>query len=172
MKGFKAHARLTVPTPKLEHNGILARAKADFAILKGMREGARVVATELKQQLDANMQSTTWDWPFETRRVNGTTVASPRNIVDTGRLRDSGKVLYAQYPMNTSFSINYSAPYANLVHYGGAIQPYGNRNAPTVMLPGRPWVTATMKGGHGFQKYDLKKPYGAALMAAWPFGFK
>jgi hypothetical protein len=33
-----------------------------------------------------SIQSPQWDWPRVTRRRNGTTVGSPRDIVDTGEL--------------------------------------------------------------------------------------
>lgn len=35
------------------------------------------------------IESDIWDWPNRTLRVSGEIVDSPRNIVDTGRLRDS-----------------------------------------------------------------------------------
>jgi len=37
------------------------------------------------------IESVKWDWPRETMRSNGQSVGSPRDIVDTGGLRDSQK---------------------------------------------------------------------------------
>lgn len=35
------------------------------------------------------IEATKWNWPNETERKNGERVGSPRDIVDTGQLRDS-----------------------------------------------------------------------------------
>ena len=173
MKGFEASMTLRPPRPKLEHNGLIAQAKADIAIVNGMREGGREVINLLSPALDQAMESSVWDWNGNTTfRMNGTSVGSPRNIVDTGRLKRSKEVKLAHYPGMTSFSIRYSAPYANIVYHGGAIQPYGNRNAATVFVPGRPWVGAVLNGTHGIDKFDLKAPYAAAIKRNWPFGFR
>lgn len=172
LKGFEAKFTLKPPKPKLEHNGILARGKADIAIVNGMREGGRDVINQLNPALDAAMDASIWDWSGTTMRKNGTTVGSPRNIVDTGELKRSKAVKVAHFPNSSAFSIRYSAPHANIVYHGGAIQPYGNKNAPTVFLPGRPWVGALLQGTHGLDKFDLKAPYAAAIKKNWPFGFR
>ena len=68
--------------------------------------------------------------------IDGTNV----DIVSSSRLLNSQNV-------STSGSrviINYSVPYANLVHYGGYIVPYGNKNARAVYVPARPWVTLSL----------------------------
>jgi hypothetical protein len=56
--------------------------------------------------------------------------------VDTGRLRSSLSISTDR----DGLTIDYSSPYANLVHYGGYIQPYGNPNARPVYQAPRPWV--------------------------------
>jgi hypothetical protein len=39
----------------------------------------------------SEIESIKWDWPRETVRSNGQSVGSPRDIVDTGGIRDSQK---------------------------------------------------------------------------------
>lgn len=90
------------------------------------QKGIEAVQKAVEINLDRSM-SKSWGW-----------ISGSRDIVDTGALKDS-------LVMNItpdSFSVSYSEPYANLVHYGGYINPYGNPNA-RVYLPGRPWVEAT-----------------------------
>lgn len=172
LQGFQVSATLRPPRPKLEHNGLLARAKADFAILSGMREGGRDVINALNPALDDAIEAPVWNWPNTTFRKNGTIATTPRNIVDTGALKRSKQVKLAHYPGMTNFTIKYTAPHANIVYHGGAIQPYGNRSASTVFIPGRPWVGALLNGTHGFTKFDLTRPYAAAIKKSWPFGFR
>lgn len=59
-----------------------------------------------------------------------------QNLVDTGNLKSS---LTIDLRYNV-IDITYDAPYADLLHYGGYIRPYGNPNAKKVYIPGRPWV--------------------------------
>lgn len=75
-----------------------------------------IARRELKSQLDA-----------EITRLN---------VIDTGNLKSS---LQIDVRYNV-IDITYDAPYADLMHYGGYIRPYGNPNAKKVYIPGRPWV--------------------------------
>ena len=77
-------------------------------------------------------------------------------LVDTGALRDSLDVILEK----NGLVISYNVPYANLMHYGGYIQPYGNPNAQPVYLPGRPWVEDALNG------YDYESAYLRALAEA------
>lgn len=47
------------------------------------------VAHEFGQVCTVTFDDPLWNWPHTTRRHNGETVSSPRNIVDTGELRGS-----------------------------------------------------------------------------------
>ena len=112
-------------------------------------------------------------WP--TRRTNcpapGQTVGSPRNIVDTGFLRDS-KVLKTTFlQTKTSVEIKYKAPYANLVHFGGMIRPYGALGRTLKPLPPRPWIQAVLEGGWGIQKLDVDSIINEAIQEAWSAQF-
>ena len=69
---------------------------------------------------------------------DGTTV----DIVDTGALRSSQKVQV----QGNSLVITYDVPYANLVHFGGYVVPYGNSFADRVFIPARPWTSIITDG--------------------------
>jgi hypothetical protein len=47
------------------------------------------VAQEFAEACDDAFDDSVWDWSGTTHRRNGETAGSPRNIVDTGALRDS-----------------------------------------------------------------------------------
>ena len=49
-------------------------------------------AIDLGEFYKAQFEEEIWDWPRTTHRINGDTVDSPRDIVDTGALRDSQKL--------------------------------------------------------------------------------
>lgn len=89
--------------------------------------GVQAVANAVNVHLDSMMASN-WGW------IDGS-----RDIIDTGELRDSAQI----GTDGRRISVSYNTPYANLVHYGGYIYPYGNVNIERVYLPGRPWVDAT-----------------------------
>lgn len=72
------------------------------------------------------------------KAYDGTTV----DIVDTGALRDSQKVQV----QGNSLVITYDVPYANLVHFGGYVIPYGNSFADRVFIPARPWTSIITDG--------------------------
>ena len=164
---FKSTLSLSPPKVNVSWKNPLLRARTDLALLKGMREGARMVGRELDTGLDKAMDASIWGWGATTLRRNGSIVSSPRNIVDTGQLKSSKQVKYAQYPGSTAFSINYTAPYAKFVHFGGMMQPYGNKNAASVLVPARPWVEAVLYGTYGMEKLPLKEIYGRAIRDAW-----
>jgi hypothetical protein len=167
MDGFKASLQLLPPKVNVSWKNPVLRAKADLALLKGMRQGARAVTTKLEIALDQAMDSSIWNWTGMTLRNNGSQVFTPRNIVDMGDLKASRDVRYAHYPNMTAWTIKYNSPYANITHYGGYIQPYGNKSASAVYLPPRPWVESVLKGGNGITKVDLRTPYGKAIEDAW-----
>ena len=63
-----------------------------------------------------------------------------RDIIDTGALMASQDVLVT----SRKIAISYASPYANLIHYGGYVRPYGNMNIEKRYIPGRPWISATL----------------------------
>jgi hypothetical protein len=101
------------------------------SIKEAVRIGTQKLGIELNSKLDEAMESSGWGW------TEGT-----RDIVDTGRLKNSAQINIKE----DMIEISYEAPYAAIVHYGGYIQPYGNKNARPVYIPGRPWIESLING--------------------------
>jgi hypothetical protein len=62
------------------------------AIMNNLSVAFEKTAIDLAAFYKDEFENKIWDWPRTTTRVNGETVSSPRNIVDTGALRDSQKL--------------------------------------------------------------------------------
>jgi len=137
---------------------------------KGLLEASSQVETELKPLLNTAMSASVWDWPRDTVRTNGSVAGTMRDINDTGRLKDSLNLTTKFMQTKVQTRIKYSAPHANIVYYGGVIQPYGNITANPVLVPGRPWVEAVMNGTHGIPKYDILKVYSDKITQLWDQG--
>lgn len=84
-----------------------------------------------------------------------------RDIINTGELRDS---LNITVDPEGKIDINYSSPYAPLIHYGGYIMPYGNDRIEKVFIPGRPWITAVLEGGGPVEPFDFYGFYKSYLI--------
>lgn len=111
---------------------------------KRHEQGVQAVAQGLEMHLNMAMEAS-WGW-----------IDGARDIVDSGDLKNSGKVGV----MGDQIVVNYTSPYANLVHYGGYIYPYGNVNIEKVYLPARPWVDATLGDAAGpVQPFDWMRTY-------------
>lgn len=166
---FKFEGKISLPVPKINTKGQTDKMKAATkkALVRGMTKGASYVRQDLKLALDAAMASPVWAWPRVTQRQNGTEAGTTRDIIDVGTLAKSLKIVEKNAQTKTDISIQYSAPYAALVHYGGAVQPYGNRNAATVLIPGRPWIEAVLLGTHGQEKFDIDSRFQKGINEAW-----
>ena len=172
-KGFKMTNAISLPRPTLEEkpdNKVEAK-KAQAAFSKGVIKGMTAVETELKIALDNALGASVWTgfnpkYPYY--RKDGTLMGSgPRDIVDTGNLMESLRLKTDFKQTKSSINIAYDVPYARLVHEGGAIVPYGDPKNATVILPARPWITATLEGTHGIKKYDPKKPFLESISDVW-----
>lgn len=108
--------------------------------VKTMREIGEMVETALNEAMDSSV----WDWGSDNR-----------DIVDTGKLRDS-LTLYVD--SDGDIHIMYGEEYAAIVHYGGYFNPYGNPNV-TRYYPGRPWVDSVLQGGGPVEQFDLIMHY-------------
>ena len=84
-----------------------------------------------KEQIEAFR----WEWFNPTKRKSGQVVSSPRDIVDTGRLRDS---LQVSNIGNNHVRYEYQEKYSGLVHQG--FNGLGKAGSPE-NYPARPWVT-------------------------------
>jgi hypothetical protein len=102
------------------------------------------VTLELDAHLKA-MMGAGWGW-----------TTGSRNIIDTGTLMGSGGASFAA----GAITIGYAAAYANLIHNGGYIHPYGNTDIDLVYIPGRPWVSATLGKASGpLPPFDWKASF-------------
>lgn len=97
---------------------------------KAFNQTLQVIANDLWSTLDENMESSVWSWKGDTR-----------DIIDTGDLRDSGRV----YLEGDDIVITYSEEYAAIVHFGGYIKS-GLQPDVQIYYPARPWVEATLLG--------------------------
>jgi hypothetical protein len=97
----------------------------------------RAYGDVMDKQLKEEIKAVQYDWPRKTRRRNGTVVASPRDIVDTGRFLRSQR---RDYPDATTLRFTWDARsdrgfmYAGLILTGGTIGP---RSTP---IPPRNWI--------------------------------
>jgi phage gpG-like protein len=106
----------------------------------------------VRNALDYAVSSAVWGWRDGTR-----------DIVDTGKLRDS----LAFSSSGDGFEFWYNSPYAAFVHYGGYVRPYGNTKVDAVYIPGRPWVDAVMLGNGPVDAVDLDRIYDDAIARAF-----
>ncbi len=128
------------------------RARAEAAA----RRATEIVMGELFAAFQQSFTAKAWAWPRQTVRSDGSTVGSPRNLIDVGSpgLRSSGF-----YQMTGPFqaTFKWSALYATAVHEGAMIFPWGNRDAKRVYLPPRPWTRAVLgqENVSGIRTYDV-----------------
>jgi hypothetical protein len=117
------------------------------------QRATQIVMGELYGAFQQSFTAQAWAWPRQTQRTVGT-AGSPRNIIDTGSLRQSGS-----YQMSGPYqaTFKWSANYATAVHEGAMIYPWGNRNAQRVQLPPRPWTRAVLgqENVSGIVTYDI-----------------
>lgn len=113
-------------------------AAADDAANKA----AKQTFTQLNAEFQKAITAKRWPWPNP---------PSPRDIVDTGSLRQSNTFSVA----GTSAVFRWTKDYASFVHEGGI--DGGRQN-----FPPRPWTDAVLYGENGFQKYDVAGEFKAA----------
>lgn len=90
------------------------------------------VADQFQAEQLAQLEAEKWAWPRETKRKSGQTVGSPRDIIDTGELKNS---LSLYYLTPTSVEYQYASDHAMLVHQGATL-------STGTVIPARPWVDA------------------------------
>ena len=170
MKNVKFERKIDfkTPKPKAKVNTAKERKEAVAALIRGIQKGASRIESYLPPLLNKAMESKTWDWPNDTLRQNGSTAGRTRDIVDTGKLRDSLKVSTKFLKTKTTFNVTYGAPYAALVHEGGYILPYGDSFKDPKYIPGRPWVTAALEGGYdGITSVDIASEMMIGVYGEW-----
>lgn len=158
---WKYGAKLSVQMPKVEvkDNSPAMKKRVSKALSKGTQKASSYVEKNLRIALDKAMTSM-WTW-----------TEGSRDIIDTGKLKNSLKLTAVFNQTKVSWQIQYRTPYAAFVHYGGVIKPYGNKNARDVLIPARPWIQAVMEGSYGQEKFDIKTPFDEGMAEAFATEF-
>ena len=165
---FKYSSKVNLGAMKVETKSDDKKYKQNVkrAVSKGLVKSTSYVSAQLREALNTAVESEVWAWPRDTERTFEV-VGSPRDIIDTGKLRDSLVINEKFGQTKSTIEVKYTTPYAALMHYGGMVQPYGNPYAATVSIPGRPWITATWEGTHGLTKPDFQEAYTRGFLEAW-----
>ena len=90
---------------------------------------------ELDRQFTEEIQTVECEWPRKTKRKNGTTVNTPRDIVDTGDLMRSQQ---NQKIDNFTWRWVWDVEYSSVVHNGAVFKGGGN-------YPARPWTKTALR---------------------------
>jgi hypothetical protein len=137
-----------IPGPEISFRYDISVLARNAKLLKsGLRVAQEDLVAAYDTALKAAIRSSNWETP-----------SGRADIVDSGELLRS-----QQLEINgTKITVSYSAPYANLVEFGGYINPYGNKNV-RVYLPPRPWVRSVLFGGNGISPVDIETIVGLAL---------
>lgn len=106
------------------------------------------LVASISEALQSALKSSVWSWR-----------GGSRDIYDTGELASSGSVTFT----SGRLEVTYKAPYAQIVHDGGYIFPYGNTAARPVYLPGRPWIRSVLYGGGPVDRFDFAGFFKKAL---------
>lgn len=102
------------------------------------KQAAEALAGELFASMQQSFTAKAWEWPGTTERGGGSTVGSPRNIIDVGNLRQSGSYRMVG-PYKAEF--RWSAAYATAVHEGyRRFRADGSASS----WPARPWTDAVL----------------------------
>ena len=89
----------------------------------------------LDRQFTEEIQTVEWGWPGTTKRKNGNTVSSPRDIIDTGDLMRSQQ---NQKIDNFTWRWTWDVEYSKIVHNGAVLKQGGN-------YPARPWTQTALR---------------------------
>ena len=117
------------------------------SVYNAASQAFREYVAKIGDQFQDEIESVQWTWTpgVTTRRRNGIPATSPRDIVDTGQLRDSQQQPVISSDLNGfSATITWTAPYAEIVLDG----PKGFNGAS---YPARNWIKS------GMQKLDMEK---------------
>lgn len=86
--GTELPARPWVDHTRREFDAVGTYADA-YQKSENFGEAFEEMATQFGEEAQKAVEAEIWQWPRETVRQNGSVVGSPRNIIDTGELRDS-----------------------------------------------------------------------------------
>ncbi len=86
------------------------------AVRRALEAAFETTVRDYGQQMGLTFKLAVFDYPRTTRRKNGDTVGSPRDVYDLGGLSDSQSV---QKVSSTAFKFEWKAPYAAVTFLGG-----------------------------------------------------
>ena len=73
----------------IDNHDLLAIYAESFQQSEDFETAFEEMSQEFGDKCQEAIEDEIWDWPRDTKRKNGDVVGSPRNIVDTGKLKDS-----------------------------------------------------------------------------------
>jgi len=163
-KSFVVGSRLKQPAVSVKPEGAKETKKAASSALSGgITAGVAEASAKILPALNEAMAQSVWGWPNVTIRKNTSEVKAPRDIIDTTNLRDSCDITNT----DRTITITYTAPYANITHYGGIIRPYGRTNGDTFVIPARPWISSMLTGSNGIEPFKVLDFVDSAVNKAW-----
>lgn len=145
---------------------------ASQAIESGMARGIREAGEQIKPALNEAMSQSVWNWPNTTIRKNGSDTKAPRDIVDTQNLKTSLDVNTETGYQFSTITITYTAPYANIVHYGGITRPYGRKTGETFVYPARPWISSMLTGSNGIEQFKVLDYVDKSVEKVWRLRYR
>ena len=123
----------------------LNKSKINRAIAKAFQK----TSIELANASQDAIESKIYPWDTATLRKNGSVVTSPRDIVDTGELRDSLELDIGKRRTNLTWDVDYAIQ----VHEG-----YARRDGSEA--PARPWTVVAI------ESIDLAEVFAVAMAEA------
>ena len=110
------------------------KAALQAILIQALEVVVRDLANAFQNLIEANIYA----WPNTTQRQNGSTVSSPRDILDTGEFKRSQRL---ERPNPQVFRFVWDAQYAAYIYYG-----YRTLGGQT--LPGRDWISPALVDLH------------------------
>jgi len=148
------------------------------AFQRELLKGSEQIKNDALAAVINNVESAIWTWNYtNTRRwagLVGGSEGSPRDIVDTGQLRNSHRAKISYLTSGFKIQIDNTAPYAAFVHWGGYVKH--PRNNTKYQILGRPWISTTLglelpSGNYSqpsgaLKKYDIVAAYNDLFIKA------
>lgn len=123
------------------------------AAAKAFYFSMKIVCNDLMAELDRAMEASVWSWSD----------GSTRDIIDTGKLQESGRCVYD--PNTNQIIVAYNTDYAEIVHYGGVIQSPLNPDVD-IVFPARPWVESVILGNGPVPAFNFQKTFNSIFFDA------
>lgn len=117
---FTASANISNPTFNM---------RLDFSGIEGFEANLNALVSQVLREIAADLKG----------KLDASIVAF--GLVKTGKLKNSLVIDVT----SQGITIDYKAPYAALINYGGYVIPYGNPKAKPVYIAPKPWFDAVLQ---------------------------